>query len=240
MAFNFAGTFTTGQWEAFKAFAQIQKRDLSLRKQWLQRELIRVGVFSTTFDETGTKPISYVATGYAGKLLTAYKILGGVPEQSMLLRTRDKPVFKTKSAGLNVQVDGTTDGGFSDVYSNGRRERGGQRFDRDLCIRVEKLKKWQLEAIKFKREKIEYKIKKALDYSDQIQQEIVMIDKLLSVGLGSFEDQLVSIEVIMTRPGSANIVSNLDDQFGLNIGRPNDKTFADANVRKESLAERGT
>lgn len=158
----------------------------------------------------------------------------------MLLRTRDKPVFKTKSTNLTVQDNGTTEGGFSDIYSNGRRERGGQRFDRDLCIKVEKLKKWQLEAIKFKREKIEYKIKKALDYSDQIQQEISLIDKLLAVGLGSFEDQVTSIEVIMTRPGSANVVSNLDDQFGLDIGRPNDITFADADLRKETYAERGT
>lgn len=202
--------------------------------------MIRTGIFSTTYDSTGTKPVSYSATGYAGKLLQAYRILGGVPEQTMLLRTRDKPVYKKRAQGLTVENDSTTSGGFSDVYSNGRRERGNQRFDRDLGIQVEKLKTWQLDAIKFKRERIEYKIKRTLDYSDQLQQEISLIDKLLGVGSGSFQDQVTSVEVIMVQPGYANVVSDLEDQHGLNIGRPNDLSFADAEEREKTKAERGT
>lgn len=240
MAFNFFGTFTTGQWESFKAFSRIQERELRLRRRWLNRELVRAGVFITVYDETGTRPVSYTATGYAGKLLQAYRILGGVPEQTLLLRTRDKPVFKRRGTELTVEQDSTTSGGFSDVYSNGRRERGGQRYDRDLGIQVEKLKSWQLDSVKFKRERLEYKIKRALDHSDQIQQEIAAIDRLLGVGFGSFQDQITSVETVMVRPGSANIVSDLDDQFGLNIGRPNDLSFADANEEQEADAERGT
>lgn len=185
-------------------------------------------------------PISFSATGYAGKLIQAYRILGGVPEQTMLLRTRDKPVYKKRGTELVVDQNATTDGGYSDVYSNGRRERGGQRFDRDLGIQVEKIKSWQLESIKFKRERLEYKIKRALDYSDQVQQEIASIDKLLGTGFGSFLDQITSVEVLMVRPESANVVSNLNDQFGLNIGKPNDPTFTDAEQQKAEKAERGT
>ena len=237
MAFNFFGTFTTAQWEDFKAFSKIQAMELRLRRSWLQRELRRVGVFTTTYD--GPKPTSFTATGYAGKLLQAYRILGGVPEQTMLLRTRDKPVFKTRANDLTVQKDATTSGGFSDVYSNGRRERGTQRYDRDIGLRVESLKRWQLESVKFKRERLEYKIKRALDYSDQVQQEIALIDKLLGVGLSSFEDQLTSVEVLISRPESANVVQNLDDRFGLDIGRPTDFSFDDAEERKGAYKERG-
>lgn len=239
MAFNFFGTFTTGQWEAFKAFSRIQERELRLRLAWLNRELVRVGVFSTAYDKTGSVPVSFTATGYGGKLLQAYRILGGVPEQTMLLRTRDKPVFKERATELTVDEDATVSGGFSDVYSNGRRERGGQRYDSDLGIQVEKLKAWQLDSIKFKRERLEYKIKRALDYSDQIQQEIALVTQLLGTGRGSFQDQVTSVEVVMVRPGSANIVSDLSDLHGLNIGRPNDITFSDANLEKDTDAERG-
>ena len=196
-------------------------------------------MFSTSYDSSGT-PVSFSATGYAGKLLQAYRILGGVPEQTMLLRTRDKPVFKTRGTELTVDQNSTTGGGYSDVYSNGRRERGVQRFDRDLGIKVEKIKAWQLESIKFKRERLEYKIKRALDYSDQLQQETAAIDKLLGTGLGSFLDQTTSVEVLIVRPESANVVSDLDDLHGLNIGKPNDITFADAEEQKRANAERGT
>jgi len=212
--------------------------ELRLRKSWLQRELRRVGVFTTSYD--GAKPVRFSATGYAGKLLQAYRILGGVPEHTMLLRTRDKPVFKTQAQGVTVQKDATTSGGFSDVYSNGRRERGTQRFDRDIGIQIENLKRWQLESVKFKRERLEYKIKRALDYSDQIQQEIALIDKLLGISLGSFDDQLTSVEILISRPESANVVQNLDDRFGLDIGKPTDFTFDDAEERKSTYKERGT
>lgn len=238
MSFNFFGTFTTGQWEDFKAFSRIQAMDLRLRRDWLRRDLLRVGIFTTEYD--GPDPVKFTASGYAGKLLQAYRILGGVPEHTMLLRTRDKPVFKTKVGELTIDKNAMVSGGYSDVYSNGRRERGGQRYDRDIGLKIEALKSWQLEAIKFKRERLEYKIKRAMDYSDQIQQEISEIDKLLTVLIGSFEDQLISVEVLISRPESANVVPNLNDRFGLDIGRPSDFTFSDAIVRQESKKERGT
>jgi hypothetical protein len=224
MAFNFFGTFTTGQWQAFKAFTQIQRKELVLRQQWLQKQLIMNGIFSTEYD--GPNPVSFSASAgsYAAKLLSAYKILGGVPEQDMLLRTRDKPVFKTKGTNIVDQSPGQTEGGYSDVYSNGRRERGSQRFDRDLGLLVERLKDWQLESIKLKREKLEFKIKRAMDYSDQLKQEIDLISVLLGVdiSIGSVDDQIISVETQMATPGTMNVVDDLDDIHGLRIGKPGD------------------
>lgn len=240
MAFSFYGVMTTGQWEAFKAFARIQVKELTLRRQWLEKQLSMNGVFVTEYD--GPDPVSFSASegSYAAKLLAAYRVLGGVPEREMLLRTRDKPVFKTKAQPISDGSGGTVEGGFSDVYSNGRRDRGTQRFDRDLGIRVERLKSWQLEAIKMKRERLEYKIKRALDYSDQLQQEIAEIDSLLGdeTVQGSAENQIVSVETQMATPGAMNVVQDLDDVFGLRIGKPGDLSFGDALTEAEENDER--
>lgn len=241
MAFNFHGTFTTGQWEVFLAFAKIQKMELALRKRWLQAELVRNGLFVTTYN--GDAAVSFTATtgSYAGKLLEAYKIMGGVPERDLLLRTRDMPVFKTKGTNIGTDQNSNSTGGFSDVYSNGRRERGGQRFDRDLGITVDRLKRWQLEAVKFKRERLEYKIRKALDRQDELQSEIDVITRLLDESSSrSFDSQVAAIQSEMLTPNAANVVDDLDDVHGLKIGRVADLTFDDALQQAEQTDQRGT
>jgi hypothetical protein len=229
---------TSGQWEAFKAFARIQKVDVQLRINWLQKQLSMNGIFETTYD--GPMPVSFSASAgsYAAKLIAAYRVLGGVPERDMLLRTSDKPVFKTKGVSMNGQV-GNTASGFSDTFSNGRRERGTQRFDRDLGLLVESLKGWQLAAIKAKRERLEFKIKRALDYSDQLQNEIVLLTAVLDdTSTKSFDSQVVGIEVQMVTPGSANVVDNLEDVFGLAVGRPGDLSYSDAIQQGEQNDQR--
>ncbi len=229
MAFSFFGTYSTGQWEVFKAFSNIQHKELVLRRAWLQKQLSMNGIFSTVYD--GPTPVSFTcsAGSYGAKLLTAYRVLGGVPERDMLLRTRDKPVFKTKGTNVATTTAGQTDGGFSDVYSNGRRERGTQRFDRDLGLRVERLKGWQLEAVKAKRERLEFKIKRCLDCSDELRKEIIVIDALLDEeSRYSYDAQISAVETQMSTPEAMNVVQNLDDVFGLAIGKPGDLSFGDA------------
>lgn len=198
------------------------------------------GVFTTEYD--GPKPVRFSANAgsYAAKLLEAYRVFGGNPETDMLLRTRDLPVYKVSGTEIKKNADTTVSGGYSDVYSNGRRERGGQRFDRDLGLRVEALKEWQLDAIKLKREKLEFKIKRALDYSDQLQQEIELLDRLIGddVTEGTAANQVIRVEVEMAQPGAMTVVDDVEDVFGLAIGRPGDYSFGDAVRRTESEDER--
>ena len=236
MAFNFFGTFTTGQFEAFRAFTKIQQLDLTLRQQWLSKQLIMNGVFDLRYN--GPIPVSFSASGYAGKLLQAYRVLGGCPEECMLLRTRDQCVFKTKNYNMNVAREGGVSGGFSDLYTSGRRERGGQRYDRDLGIKVDNIKKWEREAIKKKREQLEMKIRRALDYSDQLQEEIKLIAKLLGDGKGSVDDQILQVDIQAATPGSMNVVRDLNDMFGLFIGRVGDITQKDALDQEQEQAQR--
>jgi len=238
MAFNFYGTFTTGQWEEFKNFVAIQQIDLIQRKAWLQRELTRVGVFITDYDGPNPTGFAAVAGSYADKLMTAYRILGGIPERDMLLRTSDIPVYASRTVPLTTDENGEVTGGVADTFSNNRRFRGSQIFDRDLGILVERLKKWQLEAIKLKRERIEYKIKRALDYSDQIQKEMALIDQLTAEGLGSASDQVLAVDVQIDTPDAQNTVDDTTDIFGLNVGVPSDFTRDSAITEDSEDAER--
>jgi len=239
MAFNFYGTLTTGQWEEFKKFALIQKTDIQARILWLNRELLTVGVFTTIYDDGTNLPVSFTAaptTSYAAKLLQAYRILGGTPERDMILRTSDQPVFLTTAPHMQVQTDGTVAGGFSDLFTNGKRYRGTQRFDRDLGFIIERFKKWQLEAIKRKREHLEFKIKRALDYSDQLQIERDLLQAMIAPASDtSVDNQIINIEKLFHRPGAMNVIDNLLDIFGFGIGRPGDTAYP--NTTTEATTE---
>lgn len=187
---------------------------------WLEAELQKVGVFSTMYDDEDKYPVFFdcgPAESYGKKLLTAYKVLGGVPERDMLLRTSDKPVFLKR--GVNATPT-DPDSGYSRDFSNGRVYRGSQRFDRSLGSKVEALKKWQLEAIKRKREHLELKIKRALDYSDQLGRERDMLTALQG---GAVQDVITEVYKYMFAPGAMNVVEDSDDGFGLGIGPIGDK-----------------
>lgn len=230
MAFNFYGTFTSGQLQQLIDFSLIQERDLRARSHWLQAQLTRNGVFSTVYDPKTFLPVSFTASqgSYAAKLLQAYRILGGTPEKDFMLRTRSQPVFLTRGKNIDTGVTGVDPtAGYSDTMSNGRRVRGSQRFDRDVGVQVEKLKFWQIEPIKRKREHLEFKIKRALDYSDQLEQEIKLLDVLLDDTAGrQVADIVRDIQLSAARTGAANVVEDLLDIFGLNIGRVADPTYA--------------
>lgn len=211
-------------------FSFVQERDLAKRRLWLMAQLTRNGVFSTEYDPQTHLPKAFSASAgsYAAKLLQAYRILGGTPEKDFMLRTSDKPVFLTRGKNIDTgvtAVDPTA--GYSDVLSNGRRVRGSQRFDRDVGVQVERLKAWQSEAIKRKREHLEFKIKRALDYSDQLQREIAVLKVLLDETSGrQVADIVRNISLTSVRTGAHNIVEDLIDIFGLNVGKVQDFTYS--------------
>jgi hypothetical protein len=230
---TFYGTFTTGQWEELREFALIQASDIGARIGYLNRELTTVGLFSTQYDSTTNFPTSFTVTpttSHGAKLLQAYRALGGFPEQDFLLRTSDDPVFLMPGPPLNTNdPSGTLTQGYSDQFSNGKRYRGGQVFDRDLGYPIEQFKKWQLQAIKHKREHLEYKIKRALDYSDQLQIEITFLTTMIKPGtLTDANGQIASLIALFHRPGAMNVIDNLNDLFGFGIGRPGDTTTPNA------------
>ena len=224
---TFYGTFTLGQWEELRQFALIQATDIGARSAWITRELATVGIFSTIYDPNTNFPVSFTVAGptsHGAKLLQAYRALGGFPEQDFLLRTSDQPVYLVQGTPVIMNdASGVAQGGFSDVFSNGKRYRGNQRFDRDLGFPMEKFKKWQLEAIKRKREHLEFKLKRALDYSDQLQSEKTFLNMMIAPGTtNDVNGQIANLIALFHRPGAMNVIDNILDIFGFNIGRPGD------------------
>jgi hypothetical protein len=242
MAFNFYGTFTTGQWEELRQYALIQAPDIGARIAWLQREQATVGLFSTQYNSDNT-PLSFTvtpATSHGAKLLQAYRALGGFPERDFLLRTSDDPVYLMPGPPIDTDdASGTAQLGFSDSFSNGKQYRGNQRFDRDLGYPMEQFKKWQLESIKRKREHIEFKIKRALDYSDQLQIEIDLLTAMISPGTtNDVQGQIANLVTLFHRPGAMNVLEDLADIFGFNIGRPGDTSAPNTIVEADADNQR--
>jgi hypothetical protein len=240
MAFNFFGTFTTGQFNDLINFSKIQLADIERKRSWLARELLRVGVFKTEYDERNY-PKSFTVSppdSYAGKLFQAYKILGGIPETTMLLRNSDDPVFLIPGSDLSTDPNDTTSG-VATTFTNGRRDRGNIRFDRSVGIMVDALKKWQLDSIKLKRESLEFKIKRALDYSDQLQNEIKLLEKMQEESSPySLTSLIANVAGTVFTAGAMNIVNNALDVFGLDIGTIGDYTLRSDHDQQNSLALR--
>jgi hypothetical protein len=212
MAFDYFGTFTTSQWLDFRDFTEIQKVELEGRRRWLSAQLAGTGQVSCTYDEDNMIPVEFSAAPntYIGKLLLAYRMLGGIPERNMLLRTRDKVVFLKRGAT----------GEDAPGYTNGRMDRGTQRYDRSLGLRVERLKKWQIEIIKSKRE---------VDYADQLEQELILVNSLIDDS--GVDSQILAVELSIDDPNTYRLPmggGNPKDLFGLQIGKQTDMTTVNA------------
>jgi len=240
MAFSFFGTYTTAQFEELRKFSKIQERDIQDRITWLDAAISRNGIFITNYDEQSNLPTSFtcLVPSYGSKLLSAYRALGGNPERDFMLRTRNKPVFLERGKNISSDIE-DSNSGYSETFTNGRRIRGDQRFDRDVGIVVNKLKSFQYEAIKRKREHLEYKIKRCMDYSDQLQSEKDALELMLSEdAFASVDDLTAEVFLKSSRTGAQNVVDDSEDIFGLNIGKPKDPTFLPDYENSESEALR--
>jgi hypothetical protein len=225
MAFNFYGTASLDQLNALNKFSKYQEQDIKDRIAYLNMLLQKVGKFTTTFDSDTGLPSKYSASpdiSYGAKLLAAYRAMGGVPEKDFFLRTRDKPVTLAPGTGLTNDPDNVT-GGYSSTLSDGTRVQSA-RFDRDIGVRTEVAKRWMLEIIKRKREYLEFKIKRTIDYSDNIQLEIDMLKEMRVDPLSSadFKQQDIINTALML--GSMGLIAKTGDPISGRVGEVVDVT----------------
>jgi len=223
MAFNFYGVFTTGQFDKFYYFSKIQEQDLKNRVAYLEKRLSQVGTIETNYDPVTNYPVQYepdIPYSYLYKLFVAYKALGGNPEEDFLIRKRDLPVFLKPGEDLTNDIYDLT-GGDSKEFSNGRFNRMGNiRADRPMGIQTERMKHWQLEVIKYKREYLEYKIKRALDLSDEISEELKLLKLMVDENEPSRSlDGIVSeVSNLAFSRGAMFVIQDMNDIWGLKIG----------------------
>jgi hypothetical protein len=169
MAFNFLGTLSSGQFVELSRFLTYQKEDIEDRYWYLNGELRRVGFLTVTFDtETGyiTAFQAGPPTSLLGKLVTAYKLLGGNPLRDLPIRTFTDPIFMNPGSSTKS----------SKQFSNKREKRSSFHQDSLIGMYMGQLKEWAIGAITYKREDLEFKIKKLVDWSDQLFTELFVLD----------------------------------------------------------------
>lgn len=197
MPFDFLGTFNKSQFERFAAYARDQLVHVDARIAHLTYEQTRVGFLKFTFDPAG-KPTAY-STGsngssptYIGKLMAAYEALGGDPFYDLQTRAMgDQPVFYPKG----------TETAPNKVMSNGEPLPAKGLADAPSAKLIQQMRSWLQPTID-RRAKIERKVRRALDYGDQLQAEI---DELKTIKKsaeveGSLENLISAVNLLLSDP----------------------------------------
>jgi hypothetical protein len=188
--FEWLGTFNRTQFERFIAFARSQLPLVESRIEHLQAEKSRTGSLVFTFGDDNV-PVSVVADpaeSYLGKLLAAYEVLGGNPFLELRTRTKNQAIFVVRG---NEAKSAT-------VMSNGEVLPGGGLQDAFSAELVRTLRSPINETLDYRSTMLERKIRRALDYTDQLDVEIV---------------QLRTMQAAATTEGSLEFVANRIQQL---------------------------
>ena len=191
MAFDFNGTFSAGQFDRFAAFVRDQRTLVPARIDHLSAELDRVGVLSFAFGPGGV-PQHFTADpsdSYIGKLLAVYEILGGDAFYDLNLRSSSQPIFLLKA-------DETTS---PQVFSNGEVMGTPGLADGPSALIIQKVRTPFADVLNYRKEYLERKIRRMIDYSDQLQQEITVL-KVLSddtTVTGSVDELFARIQALI-------------------------------------------
>lgn len=214
MAFDFLGTFNKSQFERFLTFARTQLPIVDARINWLRSEQLRVGSVSFRFD--GGTPVEYAADpadSYIGRLLAAYLVLGGSPLHDLRTRTMAQPVFIIRGSE-----------GVSPAYmSNGEVIGARGLADASSSVLIQRGREWLLETLRYRFDRLERKIRRALDYRDQLDLEANLLLKMKAAVEveGSLESVASQIQGLLTDPNYRAIFDDAGkDPFGLTSYAP--------------------
>jgi hypothetical protein len=194
MPFSFGGTFNKSQFERLVSHAQDQLTHIDARIKHLTYEQTRIGFLKFTYDAAG-RPEHYSTGGeggsptYIGKLMQAYEVLGGDPFHELQTRSMDQPVFLPQGTETTAPK----------VMSNGEPIPGQGLADAPTSQYVSLIKSWMSANLE-RRAALERKIRRMLDYGDQLQIEI---------------DQLKNIRLSAETQGSLeNVINEVNLLFG--------------------------
>lgn len=164
MAFDFLGTFTKSQFDRFSAFVRAQVQLIDGRIAHLKAEQVRVGNLAFAFDQGGA-PTGMAAdppTTYCGKLFGVYEALGGDAQFDLQVRSTGQGVFLLKG-------DETT---LPQMMSSGDIVGGAGLSDAETSELMGQTRSWAQDTLLYRREALERKIRRAIDYTEQLQTEI--------------------------------------------------------------------
>lgn len=207
---DWLGTFNKSQFTRLAAYARSQMVYIDLRIQHLTIEQQRIGFLQFAYD-TGGRPTSYSTgspgfTTYIGKLMAAYEVLGGDPFYDLQVRGKNDPVYYLKG----------TETATAKMMSNGEPIPLPGLSDGDSGNAVRSMKSWTRGNLD-RLEKIERKVRRAIDYSDQLQSEINelgLIKKSVEVD-GSLENLIALVGQLLIDPSYRAIADDKgEDPFG--------------------------
>lgn len=192
MSFGFNGTFTKSQFERFRTYVLNQMSLIDARIDHLKAERDRVGNIAFAFDASGV-PTAFTSdppTTYCGKLFAAYEVLGGDVEFELQVRSTNQPVFRI-TGDINTPPQ---------MYSNGEIVGVLGLNDAPSADLVQKIRSGFQESIQRRRDYLERKIRRAIDYAEQLDQEISQLTALKGSvdSEGSMTAYLSSLDAMTT------------------------------------------
>jgi hypothetical protein len=197
MPFDFLGTFNKSQFERLAAYARDQLIYVDARILHLTIEQNRVGFLKFTYDSAG-KPTNYSTGGsgasptYIGKLMAAYEALGGDPFYDLQTRaSSDQPIFFQKG---DEAVS-------AKIMSNGEPIPQLGLADAPSGNLVRQIKSWINPSLD-RRAAIERKVRRMIDYRDQLQTEIdeLKVIKAAAETEGSLENLISEVNLLLADP----------------------------------------
>lgn len=216
MAFvEWLGTFNKSQFGRLREFTRSQLPRIDARILHLKADLGRTGSLHFSFDVNHV-PEAVTANpsdSYLGKLLAAYEVLGGNPFLDLRSRNRSQAVFivqGTAARPSTMASDGEVLGtkGLQDAFS---------------AELIRKLRRPLQETLDYRFTQLERKIRRALDYADQLEDEIRELELMRAAATveGSAEFVVNQVQQLI---GDRNYRAIYDDQasdpLGLNTYAP--------------------
>lgn len=195
MPFDFKGTFNKSQFNRLTTFVQSQLPILQARITHLTAEQARIGYLSMTFDPTSGQPLNYTpdsSTSYIGQLLLAYEAMGGDPLHDLQVRSMSDPVYLVKAdeaTPANMMSNGEPVGmkGLADAVSGGL---------------IDQLRSFVDDTLHRRRDYLERKIRRMIDYSDQLSTEIALLNTVVQgvAADGSVQNIISQVQQLFTDP----------------------------------------
>lgn len=214
MAYDWLGTFNKSQLDRFLAFARTQLPLVDARIQHLEAEQNRLGTVAFRYDQGVPKEfIADPAESYLGKLLAAYEVLGGNPFHDLRVRLRTDPVFAIRGSETTPMQ----------FMSNGEVIGARGLADAPSAEIMRQARVWLESTLNGRFDRLERKIRRALDYADELEREITNL-KLIKQGVeidGSFEQLADQLVQLISDPNYRAIFDDAGkDPFGLTSYAP--------------------
>jgi hypothetical protein len=214
MAFDFLGTFTGSQFTRFQTFLQAQLAQVSDRINHANAELNRIGAVAFTYDSGGIPQMmnnGAVPGGvapYATKLLFCYEALGGDAQFDLQTRLMNQPVFRLTGDETHMPQQ----------MSNGEIIGKPGLSDGETATAMQQARSWVQDMLTYRREILERKILRAMDYADQLTAEVAQLQTIQASAQtnGSLAFLIANIQSFIANPNyqAASNDSAMPDPYG--------------------------